>query len=135
LPVIRAADAPVYTFTRPGQDPAIPTPHLKIHGYAAPSRGSKELCTWRIILAPGLPQREGVVNHEEFFMVLSGTATVTLDGTQYELSAGDGVVVPANTSVGMGNLHDEPVEMIEVCPVGIQVSFPGMQPFVPDWAQ
>jgi quercetin dioxygenase-like cupin family protein len=135
MPIIRGSDAPVFTFTRPGVDPKIPTPHLKIHGYAAPSRGSKEMCVWRIILAPGLPQRVGVVNHEEFFLVLSGVASVTLDTTQYELKPGDGVIVPANTTVGMGNLHDEPVEMVEVCPVGIQVAFPGMDPFVPLWAE
>jgi quercetin dioxygenase-like cupin family protein len=76
-----------------------------------------------------------MVDHEEFFMVLSGVASVTLDETRYELNPGDGVIVPANASVGMGNLHDEPVEMVEVCPVGLRVTFPGMDPFVPAWAE
>jgi quercetin dioxygenase-like cupin family protein len=135
VPVIRNSDAPIFTFTMPGQDPKIPTPHLKVQGYAAPSRGSKEMCVWRITLAPGLPQRTGTVDHEEFFMVLSGAASITLDGTEIELNPGDGVIVPANTLVGMGNLHDEPVEMVEVCPAGIKVSFPGMEPFTPAWAE
>lgn len=135
MPVIESSDAPVFTFTMPGLSSDIPTPHIEVRGYAAPSRGSKEMCAWRIVFAPGVPPRTGMVDHEEFFMVLSGTASIILDGEPVELGAGDGVIVPANTKIGMGNLHDKPVELVEVCPVGSKVSFPGMDPFLPVWAQ
>jgi quercetin dioxygenase-like cupin family protein len=134
VPVIRSSDAPVFTVNKPGLD-KIPTPHLKIHSYTAPSRGAKEICVWRITLAPNLPQRMGTMDHEEFFMVLSGVASITLDGTEIELNPGDGVFVPPNTPVGMGNLHDEPAELVECCPVGLQVTFPGMEPFRPTWTE
>jgi quercetin dioxygenase-like cupin family protein len=135
VPVIENSDAPVFTFTMPGLDPKIPNPHISVLGYAAPSRGSKEVCVWRITFAPGVPQRMGTVDHEEFFMVLSGVASITLDGMPIELNPGDGVIVPANTPIGMGNAHDAPVELVEVCPVGSRVTFPGIEPFVPVWAE
>lgn len=135
MPVIESSDAPVFTFTMPGLDPTIPSPHITVRGYAAPSRGSKEVCVWRITFAPGVPTRQGTVDHEEFFTVLSGVASITLDGEPIELKTGDSVIVPAGTPVGMGNLHDEPVELMEVCPVNSRVTFPGMEPFVPVWAE
>lgn len=135
VPVIESSSAPLFTFTMPGSDPKIPTPHISVRGYAAPSRSAKEICVWRITFAPGLPQRIGMVDHEEFFMVLSGVASIILDGTPIELNPGDGVIVPPNTPVGIGNSHDEPVELVEVCPAGTRVTFPGMDPFVPVWAE
>lgn len=68
-------------------------------------------------------------------MTLSGIASIVVDGKPVELKPGDGIILPANTPVGMGNLHDEPVELMEACPVGTRVTFSGMDPFVPVWAE
>jgi mannose-6-phosphate isomerase-like protein (cupin superfamily) len=77
----------------------------------------------------------GMVDHEEIFVLLSGSAAVTLDGAQHHLNEGDALIVPPNTTFGIGNPHDEPVEMVVVLPVGGRVRVPGQDPFVPPWAQ
>ena len=41
--------------------------------YAAPARGSKELCAWRLDLPPGSQGTAHTVSREEILLVLSGT--------------------------------------------------------------
>jgi quercetin dioxygenase-like cupin family protein len=135
VPVFRSASAPVFTASQPGLDPKIPTPHLTVRGYAAPSRGAKEVCAWHATFAPGVPQTPGTLTHEWYFLVLSGVASVELDGTHIELEPGDSMTVPANVPVSLGNPHDEQLELLEVCPVGTQLAFPGMDPFTPQWVE
>jgi len=40
---------------------------------------------------------EHTAPHEALLQVLDGTARVTIDGTDYELSAGESIVMPADT--------------------------------------
>jgi len=86
-------------------------------------------------VAPATPPRMGTVDHEEIFHVLTGRATVTLDGAQHQLSPGDTLVVPPEVTFGIGNPHDAPVEFVVVFPVGGRARAPGMEPFVPPWAE
>lgn len=135
MPIVQGASAPVFTYTMPGFDPPNGTPHLTVRGLAAPSRGSTQTCVWRMTVAGGTPPRMGTVDHEEIFVLLSGRATVTLDGELQHLDEGDALIVPPNTTFGIGNPHDGPVEMMVVLPVGGRACAPGMEPFVPPWAQ
>jgi quercetin dioxygenase-like cupin family protein len=134
MPVISGSSAPILTYSLPGTEPPPETPHLTVRCYAAPSRGSKELCTWHVTFAPRLPPRSGVIDREYIALVLSGNVEIVLDRVPHQLSPGDVLIVPANTEISLGNPHDEPVEMIEVVPVGTQVTFPGEEPIVPPWA-
>jgi quercetin dioxygenase-like cupin family protein len=77
----------------------------------------------------------GMVDHEEIFVVLSGGAVVTLDGVRHELNEGDTLIVPPNTTFGISNPHDEVVEFVVVFPVGGRAFAPGVEPFVPPWAE
>lgn len=135
MPVFRSSSAPVFTASRPDQSPNVPLPHLKVRGYAAPSRGAKEICAWHATFAPGLPLTPGTLTHEWYFLVISGIAAVSLNGTEIELKPGDSMTVPANVPVALGNPHDEPLELLEVAPVGVKLAFPGMEPFTPEWAE
>ena len=70
MPVLYAADAVVH----------------ELHGsvftsFAAPARGSRELCAWRLEVPPGTRGVPHAVSKEEVLLVLSGALHVTLDGT------------------------------------------------------
>lgn len=90
---------------------------------------------WRLTLNPGAPPRPGMVDREEIFFLLSGTADVTLDGAQHELVTGDALIVPPHTQFAIGNPHDVPVEFVTVLPVGGRGYVDGQAPFVPPWAE
>jgi mannose-6-phosphate isomerase-like protein (cupin superfamily) len=50
----------------------------------------------------------------QFFFVLSGVATLELDGRRIELRAHEGAEVPPLTPHQMRNLSDEPIEFLVV---------------------
>ena len=80
--VITAQDAP--RFELPG---------VEFTGLAAPSRGSRDLCTWRITVAPGLDSAHAhTLDHDEIFMVTSGAIRLFPDGPL--LGPGDGPSFP-----------------------------------------
>jgi mannose-6-phosphate isomerase-like protein (cupin superfamily) len=134
MPVVHASSAPVFTFTPPGGI-ELSVPHITVRGYAAPSRGSTETCMWLLTLAPQVRPWPGTVDREEIFFVLSGNAVVSLDGTEHKLSAADVLIVPPHVTFGIGNPHDEPLEMVAVLPVGGRGYVEGQEPFVPPWTR
>lgn len=134
MPVVHASSAPVFTFTPPGAV-ELSTPHITVRGYAAPSRGSTENCMWLLTLAPQVQPWAGTVDREEIFFVRSGNAVVSLDGTEHKLSVADVLIVPPHVNFGIGNPHDEPLEMVAVLPVGGRGYVPGEEPFVPPWTR
>jgi len=122
--VIRSAEAP--RFELPG---------VSFAALAAPSRGSRELCTWRITVEPGLRSPEPhTIDRDEVFMVLAGTVQLTPDGPA--LGPGDAAVVPAGQPIQLVNPGDEPAELY----IAIRSDFgptmaDGSQPGAPPWAQ
>ncbi len=122
MPVIRAGEAVVH----------------QMHGasftsYAAPARGSRELCAWRV----AIPRHtEGVahrVSREEVLYVLSGTLRVVLDGQPDEAVAGDVVLVPAGTTVGVDNLTGEPATAWVTTNAGLAAVMPDGSWLTPPW--
>jgi quercetin dioxygenase-like cupin family protein len=88
MPVIDSSEA--VTFETHGS---------RFRSYVAPSRGSSELCAWRLEVPAGL---EGVAhrpNREEVLLVLEGELRITLDGVPAELHQGDVALVPANSEL------------------------------------
>ncbi len=77
---------------------------FEIHGssfasYVAPSRGSRQLCAWRLDVPADL---EGVAhrpNREEVLLVLAGELRVTLDGARATLHEGDVALVVASSEL------------------------------------
>jgi quercetin dioxygenase-like cupin family protein len=88
VPIIRPADAAVY----------------QVHGstfssFAAPSRGSAQLCAWQLTVPAGLRGAAHRPTREEVLLLLEGGLTVTLDGTAADLAPGDVVLVPAGSEL------------------------------------
>jgi len=90
VPVIRAHESP--TFELPG---------VRFSAYAAPSRGSHELCTWQISVEPGHRAAAHTLDRDETFLVLAGTLRLTADGE--ELGPGDVAIVRAGDEIALAN--------------------------------
>ena len=124
MPVIHAAEATVH--------------HLhdtSFTSYASPSRGSRELCAWRIRIparAPGVPHH---VSREEVLYVLSGTLRATVDGQPSEAVAGDVVLVPAGSSFCVGNPTSEPATAWVTTSVGFAGVLPDGSWMTPPWTR
>jgi quercetin dioxygenase-like cupin family protein len=88
MPVINSTD--VTTFETHGS---------RFHSFVAPSRGSDQLCAWRLEVPPDL---EGVAHRptrDEVLLVLDGDLRITLDGIQTTLHEGDVALVLANSEL------------------------------------
>ncbi|HUQ05690.1 MAG TPA: cupin domain-containing protein [Kofleriaceae bacterium] len=123
MPIIRSSSAP--RFALPG---------LQVTGLASPSRGARETCMWRLVLAPGTPGALHTVDREEVFVATAGRATVSLGGVEHELSAGDALVVPAGEPFALANPGTEAFEAVVALPVGGRAAMPQGDAFIPPWA-
>jgi mannose-6-phosphate isomerase-like protein (cupin superfamily) len=120
--ILRAADAPRFEI-----------PGVTFVGMAAPSRGTKELCTWKIIVAAGKEQGlPHTLDRDEVFMVLSGSVTVT----DNELGPGDVLVVPAGEPIDVSNPGDVPAEVMVAISAGFTATMADGTSFgTPPWAE
>jgi mannose-6-phosphate isomerase-like protein (cupin superfamily) len=121
--VIRAGDAP--TFQLPG---------IEFTGLASPSRGSAELCTWRLTLEPGLESPEPhTLDRDEIFMVTRGA--IRLAPGAEPVSAGDVAVVPAGTPIQVANAGDGEAEVLVAIAAGFSAAgADGASIGTPPWA-
>jgi mannose-6-phosphate isomerase-like protein (cupin superfamily) len=122
-PHITADDA--QTFTLPG---------IEFTGLAAPSRGARESSVWIVQIRPGTPGTPHQLTREEVLIVLEGRARATLDGTAYDLEAGNAFIVPPRTDFALANPFADTFRAVAVLPVGGQ-GIVGDDTFVPPWAQ
>ena len=73
---------------RLSEAPRFELPGLEFTALAAPSRGSAGLCTWRLAVAAGVVSpAPHTIDHDEVFMVMSGSVRLAADGEL--LHAGD----------------------------------------------
>ncbi|BAK34034.1 hypothetical protein MLP_10200 [Microlunatus phosphovorus NM-1] len=121
------------------QAPSAPTHTLggtTFTSLATPSRGSTtDNSLWRVQLAPGTTPTPHSLTREEIFLVLRGTADVTIDGVQETALTGSAIVVPSGVPFGLGNDGDEPVELLCCLPVGGQAQLGDGTLLTPPWAQ
>ncbi len=121
------------------QAPSVPTHTLggtTFTSLATPSRGSTtDNSLWRVQLAPGTTPTPHSLTREEIFLVLRGTADVTIDGVQETALTGSAIVVPSGVPFGLGNDGDEPVELLCCLPVGGQAQLGDGTLLTPPWAQ
>jgi mannose-6-phosphate isomerase-like protein (cupin superfamily) len=80
-------------------------PGIHFLGLLAPSRGSTELCTWRLEVDPGAggDDQAHQLDHEEVFVILEGSLAITVDGQTFDLGAGDALAVPARSPLSVAN--------------------------------
>ena len=88
MPVLRPADAVRHEVHG-----------ASFHALVAPSRGSAELCAWRLEVPPGQVGAPHRPSREEVLLVLDGDLTVVLDGHPETVVAGDVVLVPARAEL------------------------------------
>jgi quercetin dioxygenase-like cupin family protein len=127
MPVVRAADAVVHD----------------LHGsrftsYAAPARGSTELCAWRLDVPAGRRGAAHTVSREEILFVLSGTLLLTLGdgpGAGEPGHAGDAIVVPPGASLRIDNPGDEPASAWVTTSVGLEAVMPDGSRLSPPWVR
>jgi quercetin dioxygenase-like cupin family protein len=120
------------------RSPAVPTHELPgawFTSLATPSRGSAETSVWLVELAPGTPGTPHRLTREEVFVVLEGTARVTLGGVTDDAHPGDAIVVPPGTAFALEAAGGAPVRALCCLPVGGQGILADGDPFTPPWAR
>ena len=120
--------------TRAAEAPHFELPGLVFTGLASPSRGSADLCTWRLEVAPGFVSDEGhTLDRDEIFMVLGGTVRLSSDGVS--IGPGDVAVVPACTPIQVSNVGDGTAELIVAIGAGFSATAEdGTTIGTPPWA-
>ena len=124
MPIVRETDA---------------VPHrlhgATFHSFAAPARGSSELCAWRLEVAPGTEGVAHRVSREEVLLVLGGVLTVTLDDVTAHVSAGEVVVVPAGARFRVDNVSAGPATAWVTTSVGLAATMPDGSTISPPWVR
>lgn len=101
---------------------------------ATPSRGSTDTAVWVVEIDPGNPPSPHELTREEVFVVLSGHATVQLDGHEHAAAPGDAIVVPKDTPFALTATGPEPLRAVVCFPVGGQARYTAGEEFTPPWA-
>jgi mannose-6-phosphate isomerase-like protein (cupin superfamily) len=123
MTIMHSADAP--RFQLPG---------LVFTGLASPSRGSADLCTRRLTVAPGLASTEAhTLDRAEVFMVSRGAVRLTPDTDV--VRAGDVAVVPAGSPIQLENAGDTEAEIVVAIAAGFTATgADGSAIGTPPWA-
>ena len=102
--------------------------------YVAPSRGSQELCAWKVRVERGVQGQPHEISREEVFLVLKGTPTLTVDGRGGRLLAGDVVLAKAGSTVRLDNEGATEAEIWVATSVGLTALMPDGASIVPPWS-
>ncbi len=105
------------------------------HSFAAPARGSGELCAWRLEVAPGTEGVAHRVSREEVLLLLGGELTVTLDDVTTRVAAGEVVVVPAGAHFRLDNDSAEPATAWVTTSVGLEATLADGTTISPPWVR
>lgn len=121
--VIRAAEAARFELTG-----------TEFTALAAPSRGSGDVCTWRITVAPRhVADQPHTLDRDEVFMVTAGTMRLASGGEL--LGPGDAAVVPAGSPILVENPGDEPARAYIAIGAGFTATMAdGTEVGTPPWA-
>lgn len=101
---------------------------------ATPTRGTTETSVWMVEIDPDTPATPHSLTREEVFVVLAGTARVTLAGNTDRANAGDTFVVAADTQFQVTNDGHDVLKMLCCLPVGGQARTDSAT-FTPPWAE
>ncbi|HTE46400.1 MAG TPA: cupin domain-containing protein [Gemmatimonadaceae bacterium] len=122
MSVIRSSEAPVFEL-----------PGFSIYALSAPSRGASELCTWRLRVLPGADSGVHSLDHEEVFVVVSGTLGARIGDQEHLIHADDALVVSAGTEFSIYNPGDVQCTAVVSVPAGLIGTMAG-QSQTPPWA-
>ena len=125
MTVVRVADAP--NFTVDG---------FHFTGLTAPSRGATELCTWQLEIEPNAKSDAHWLDHEEVFVLLDGTITVSVADENIELHTGDAISVPAKSLLQLTNSGNRTAHALVCLPAGTHATMAdGHEVGTPPWAK
>ena len=105
----------------------------RFHSYVAPSRGSRQLCAWRLEVPPGLRGVPHRPTREEVLLVLTGGLTATVDGDRTALTPGDVLVVPAGAEFAVDAGPQGSTAWVTTSP-GLEAVLPDGSRLSPPWA-
>lgn len=74
------------------------TPSAVVTTLVSPTQGGSPQALWRVAAAPGAAGPRHTNDRPQVWTILTGAATVDVDGEKTELAAGDTVVLPADAS-------------------------------------
>jgi mannose-6-phosphate isomerase-like protein (cupin superfamily) len=120
------------------QTPSIPTHDIgnaRFTSLATPTRGSTENSTWLVEIDAHSPAVAHSLTREETFVVLSGEASVRIDGVDATASSFDAIVIPPGVEFEISNSRDEPLRLLCCFPVGGQARLVDGTMLTPPWAQ
>lgn len=116
-------------------DRLITTPNGVVHPLAGPSRGSRQLSTWRIRMEPGSSSPEHMIDRDQVWMPVSGGFEVTVDGETANLLPGQAVVIPADLLRQVRTTRTHGEALVCMTPGG-RASVPGREGTMPlPWAE
>lgn len=101
--------------------------------YVCPSRGSAQLCAWRVELPPATAGQPHRVSHEEVLLVLEGRASAEVDGGQTGLGPGDVLVIPAGARVSLATSPVSGVSAWVTTSVGFRAELTDGTELAPAW--
>lgn len=117
--------------------PEFAVPGFNFVGHTAPSRGAKEIVSWRVEVMPGAQGGTHKLSNEEVFHILAGELRFLANGEATAAGEGDSVIVPAGTYFKVSNASEtEKALMIACMPVGTVATMEdGKVVGTPPWAQ
>src|SRR3954451_18294791 len=101
MTLIAAADAAIFDL-----------PDTHVVAYAAPSRGSAELCLWRIDITPGATSPLHHMDCEEVFLCVAGQAVLVTSEGERQVAAGDCVVLSSGTDFSFRVVGEGPFSAV-----------------------
>ena len=101
--------------------------------FVAPSRGSAQLCAWRLTVPADVKGVAHRPTREEVLLILDGAMRVTLDGEAADLGPGDVAVVPAGSEVCV-DTGPAGVSAWVTTTGGLEAVMPDGSRFAPPWA-
>ncbi len=107
---------------------------VRFTSYAAPDRGSRELCAWRVDIPAGTAGVAHRVSREEVLYILSGSVQVSLDGEPCDAAPGDVIVVPAGATLRLGNQAAAGATAWVTTTTGLAAVLPDGTWLAPPWA-
>jgi quercetin dioxygenase-like cupin family protein len=122
MPILRFDDAPGFDLNG-----------IAVRGLASPSRGATETMTYRVDLRAAQQLPEHRHDHEEVFHVLAGRLTVSLDGEETALAAGDTVMIPPGVSHFSYTGESDEASLLAVMPSGTIMIRPDGERVSPPW--
>jgi glyoxylate utilization-related uncharacterized protein len=123
MPVIRSSDAVVHEMHG-----------TRFHSYAAPSRGSAELCAWQVDIPADSAGLTHQITRDEVFLVLSGQLRMTINDESADLRVGDVAIAPGGSEICLDGGPCGGSAWVTTTPGIVAVTADGTR-IVPPWMQ